>query len=117
MQQNLTKSLIRDRFALFVKHSQTSHDYVDAKGRVFATFPLQELSRYLHISQRKVQTCINHLKGLNLILIDKARNKLRFYVYEPITLPITDQSKSSSEKMIVVDDFVETDIIDISAGD
>lgn len=122
----LTKSLIRDRFALSVKHSQTSHDYVDAKGRVFATFPLQELSRYLHISQRKVQTCINHLKGLNLLATSRVkflnttgdvRNSLRFYVYEPIALPVPDQSKKESEKVIVVDDFDEADIIEQSASE
>lgn len=122
----LTKSLIRDRFALSVKHSQTSHDYVDAKGRVFATFPLQELSRYLHISQRKVQTCINHLKGLNLLATSRVkflnatgdvRNSLRFYVYEPIALPVPDQSKKESKKMVVVDDFDEADIIEQSASE
>ena len=122
----LTKVLIRDRFALSVKRSQTSQDYVDGKGRVFATFPLQELSRYLHISQRKVQTCINHLKGLNLLATSRVkflnatgdvRNSLRFYVYEPIALPVPDQSKKESEKVIVVDDFDEADIIEQSASE
>lgn len=122
----LTKILIRDRFALSIKHSQTSHDYTDGKGRVFATFPLQELSRCLHISQRKVQTCVNHLKGLNLLATSRVkflnatgdvRNSLRFYVYEPIALPVPEKANKESEKMVVVDDFDEADIINTSASE
>ncbi|GAA8616842.1 hypothetical protein oki184_17890 [Helicobacter pylori] len=121
----LTKSLIRDRFALSIKHSKSSHDYIDGKGRVFATFPLQELSRCLHISQRKVQTCINHLKGLKLLATSRVkfmngtgqvRNILRFYVYEPIALPVPSNNKES-EKMVIVDDFNEADIIDKSVSE
>lgn len=100
-----------------IKNSQTSHDYIDGKGHVFTKFLLQELSRHLHISQRKVRTCINHLKEANLIVTDKVSNRLRFYVYEPSPLPIPDQTKMNSEKMIVFHDFDEADIIGTSMND
>lgn len=117
----LIYSLIRDRFLLSINTSSNgSSIYTDNHNHVFAYLSYGELTSMINKSEKTIAKHKDKLIAHNLIHQAKeVRSKqngeqtihIRYYVFEPIALPVEKKDKQQVDKIVVTNELPESDSI------